>query len=553
MQLNTDLRLHPQRLSLGKAELLTDAITLPFTDIDSRLGFYALGATELEKRQLRSSMKNYLGRLNANPHIPLKFRLKVLARFEQELDLFDAEMTAAVLNAHKVGVALVQEAARHDASYFPTLIDMISNAIELAIKLQRIDLEHYRAPAVIVTRQFFELAKLALEVSTRLDTSAPCTAAKITRLHKSICNHEFLRSVDFFSHNRAQQAMIWHELQYHIQTVQAYFYHKDQVLLQRSKITMLINLNRPHESAQTIRAAMPNAQHIRRAPFNCIAMPLDHFITRLGKGIRSVKEVLGNQQQQQALHTEDALKSTMIGGKAILLAMKTEKRHHPRQSQSTIKIHLNKHLAQSMISAFSMQTSSMQASPNEPPTDTCRTWNIVDINAHGACLERLHIKPQNSERHDELANYLGEMIGLNWHFGEPGEQHMAKLFPAIKPPALAFIRWVKEHKAGEQRIGISFFHQHALENHPDQATRAFQMAKAVILGGSNDLQEKRTWPIMIQPNSTSYFAIFPDSKIYKNMSFSLVQDQHSQYYTVQSIIVTGANYTRCDIIPAKSS
>jgi len=39
-ELDTDLRLHPQKLELGKAELLTDALTLPFTDIEKRLSQY---------------------------------------------------------------------------------------------------------------------------------------------------------------------------------------------------------------------------------------------------------------------------------------------------------------------------------------------------------------------------------------------------------------------------------------------------------------------------------------------------------------------------------
>ena len=36
-ELDSDLRLHPQRLELGKAELLTDALRLPFVDIERQL------------------------------------------------------------------------------------------------------------------------------------------------------------------------------------------------------------------------------------------------------------------------------------------------------------------------------------------------------------------------------------------------------------------------------------------------------------------------------------------------------------------------------------
>jgi len=96
-ELDTDLRLHPQKLELGKAELLTDALTLPFTDIEKRLSQYVSGSSKDEKILLQKSIKSYLAKLNSNPLIPLHYRLKVLGRFERELELFDAEMTAAVL------------------------------------------------------------------------------------------------------------------------------------------------------------------------------------------------------------------------------------------------------------------------------------------------------------------------------------------------------------------------------------------------------------------------------------------------------------------------
>ncbi|MDQ6969470.1 MAG: hypothetical protein Q9M16_03050 [Mariprofundus sp.] len=552
MQLDTDLRLHPRRLNLGRAELLSDALTLPFTDIDSRLGHYVLGATTDEKRQLRRSMKNYLGRLNANPHIPLKFRLKVLNRFEQELDLFDADMTAAVLNAHKIGVALVQEAARLDQKYFPHLVDMISHAIELAIKLLRIDLEHYRPPAIIVTRQFFELAKLGLEISTQLD---PAHADKTARLQQAVCKHEFLRRLDFFKHDQAHQQMIWHELQYHIKAIQACFYRKGQHIASANRITLFINLNRPHENGQLIQ---PSKQ--QQAAFDCIAMPLDAFIARLGKGIRSVKQVLDDQQQQhKALHTEDALNSTMIGGIAILLALKSEKRHQARQSQKNIKVQLLENLCSSIIKAFPTPQDNNTDADNDVPA----SWTVVDITADGMCLERIHSATQRpqpgSEKSGEqsdrqsagqIGELLGKMVGLHWSFAATDDSNTppsAQQSETI-PARLGFIRWVKEHKSGEQRIGIAFF-----QPRPAQQ-QAFILAKAIVLGGNQGLQQKRTWPILIKPQKTSHIAIFPDRNIYKNMSFMVLQDDHHhQPFKVRQIMIAGANYTRCEIIPAKSS
>ena len=52
-ELDTDLRLHPQRLELGKAELLTDALRLPFVDIDKQLTRYIAGADTASAEALR--------------------------------------------------------------------------------------------------------------------------------------------------------------------------------------------------------------------------------------------------------------------------------------------------------------------------------------------------------------------------------------------------------------------------------------------------------------------------------------------------------------------
>ncbi|HID36218.1 MAG TPA: hypothetical protein EYP39_02400, partial [Ghiorsea sp.] len=158
--LEANLRLHPQQIELGQAEMLTDALLSKFDDLEQRLNTYIAGASGGEK--LRKGMQSYLSRLNANPLIPLHFRLKVLKRFEGQLDLFDAEMTAAILNAHKIGIDMVQKEAQSEAGYYPILVDMISHAIELAGRLMRDGLAEYQSAAIITIRQVFDLMRLGM-------------------------------------------------------------------------------------------------------------------------------------------------------------------------------------------------------------------------------------------------------------------------------------------------------------------------------------------------------------------------------------------------------
>ncbi len=531
LRLDTELRLLPQQLSLGKAELLTDALILPFTDIEHRLGHYALSSSDTEMKQLTRRMKNYLGRLNANPHIPLKFRLDVLNRFEQALDLFDAEMTAAILNAHKIGVILVQDAARRQPDYYPALVDMIANAIELAVQLLRMDMAQYRAPAVIVTRQFFDLARLGLDVSQAMGDAAP---SKTSRLYKAVSNHEILRKIDFFAHPRSRQQQIWQELQCHIGVLRPHLYCAGDTpagadIHHDSASWLLINLNRPNDAAQIIRR-LPNP-----VVYDCIVINLDKLTERLNKAIHSVEAVLLDpHMQKKALHTEQALESALIGGQAMLAAFRDEKRTAERTLHAEARVQIHFNVAKAFIKAFT-STASRHASHKPAKWDQAKAWNLIDFNQAGICLERMH-----AEATSELP---GHLVGLDWQYGEHSLQRAFIAWKAgmdkknLPAPALGFIRWAKTMKAGEQRIGIEFFA-------PD-----FQLARATITGGDAAMHDKRTWPVLIQAGSTPHM-IFPATKVYKHMTFKLLLGQQQAYFKIRSVLETGQNYSLCDIMRA---
>ncbi|MDQ6988321.1 MAG: hypothetical protein Q9M19_00440, partial [Mariprofundaceae bacterium] len=220
--LEASLRLHPKKVELGQAELLTDALLHPFDDLDRRLNMHISGAKGGEK--LRKGMQAYLSRLNSNPMIPLHFRLKVLKRFEEQLDLFDAEMTAAVLNAHKIGIDMVQKEALEEPAYYRILVDMVSHAIELAGRLMRDTLGSYEPPAVITIRQVFDLMRLGMIVLPELSENAQ---KEKKRLHLSIVRYELLRNLDFYSKTVLQQAMMLDELNHHIKILSPSYLPKE--------------------------------------------------------------------------------------------------------------------------------------------------------------------------------------------------------------------------------------------------------------------------------------------------------------------------------------
>lgn len=511
-ELDTDLRLNPTKLELGKAELLTDALTLPFTDIESRLNQYAIGTSEPEKLMLQKSMKSYLAKLNSNPLIPLSFRLKVLSRFEEELELFDSEMTAAVLNAHKIGVDLVQKAARTQPSYLRILVDMVTNALNLAVKMLRISLENYRAPAVIAVRQAFDLMRLGLAVIPALPADA---TSERDKLFKAVCNHEFLRMLDFFGKSHAEQKMTWQELQHHIGILKPVYYRKGEPPENTSgnDTYFVTNTARPNDPAH-VETKLP-----QRFLTDAIVIPMDEFIDRMVTAINRVETVLKNPNlQQNDLHTEEALHTTIIGGNAILNTLRSKERKFKRDDYAGTRVILEWNAAKALAEAHSaIVLNNYEYAPSE--RIGAQAWSVINISQTGVGLERISDVPYEQS--------VGALIGLNW-------------VPHKNEPMLGMIRWIKEPKPGEQRMGIEFFHHH------------FKLYKGVMIGGgTEDMAMTRSWPVLVKPGKPTHTAVFPDCRIFRNMTFLLTYDNKSAHFQVVEIINSGPNYTLCKILPAK--
>jgi len=508
-ELDTDLRLHAQKLDLGKAELLTDALTLPFTDIEQRLNQYVVGVSAAETEFLRKSMKNYLARLNSNPLIPLHFRLKVLNRFEEELELFDAEMTAAVLNAHKIGVEMVQKAARGQPSYYQILVEMVASAIELAVRLLRHTLERYMSPSVLATRQVFELARLGLSVVPVLKEEAD---KEKLRLFQTISNHEILRSLDFYGKSVEKQKMIWEELQHHVGLLRPRLCRKDDKVPDFKEQTLLVtSLARPNDAAKVMDKLPSTLMN------DCIVIPLGEYVDRLIVAINRVERVLQSPElQKNDLHTEHSLWTTIVGGNAMLDAMRTKERQSQRRDISGTRVILN----WDIIKSFQDYNAKLILNEYEfAPSEAinAKAWSITNLSNQGVGLERVENEP--------LSKNVGSMVGISWipHRGEP---------------MLGFVRWIKQPKSGEQRMGIEFFHDH------------YKLVRGALIGTGEEGTRMRSWPLLIKPGKQHHFAMFPDPKIFKNMVFAISADGKSTHLKVKEVIDAGQNYSLCTVIRA---
>ncbi|MDX8405133.1 MAG: hypothetical protein R8K50_03185 [Mariprofundus sp.] len=529
LELDQPLRLLPQLPDLGTAALLTDALVLPFTDIENRLARLALGTSEADASAIRSSMKAYLGRLNSNAHIPLKFRLKVLSRFEQDLSLFDGEMTAAVLNAHKIAVLLVRDKARDQPSYYQILIDMVANAIELSVNLLRLSLSQYRTQSILATRQFFDLARLGLDVAAG---SSQSEATMTARLHLAICNHELLRCMDFFSTTPSMQERIWLELQHHIEVLRACYCPQDSALPgDIDGAVLLINLNRPN-NAGTVCLKLNET-----LPYDAILIPIKIFHDRLQMAADHATHIIEQpSMQKQALHTEQELENTRLGCTQLLRALTAKERVCERKDQAKIRIALQVNAVKAIQKAFAVEDSEWLAPPANQQSEDKMLWHIANLHANGICLERIDS--------DKTPQIVGALVGLDWLLPEempdlPFNQENPKLIPKHK--YLGIVRWLKIVKHGEQRLGIEFIHD------------GFQLATAMMQGGGYDAEQIRTWPVLLRLQPGKRSMLLPQTGIYRNMTLMLSLGSKQAHFKVSAVEQAALNYSSCLIVPANAT
>ncbi|MFQ5355881.1 MAG: hypothetical protein ACE5DY_05245 [Mariprofundaceae bacterium] len=501
LELETDLRLHTQRLELGKAELITDAITLPFIDLEKQLHRHRTNRSPEAIKELRYSMKAYLSRLNANPLLPLQFRLKVLNRFERELDLFDAQTTAAILNSYKIAVEMLQEAARTEPEYYPSLMDITATALELAIQLLRYDLEAYRSSAIITIRQVFSLTRLGLGVLPALPGGSEDACS---RFQKAVSVYELSRALNFFQKSVSEQKIMSSLLEEHAKDLHPYLcLHHGHPPSMPGKVFLVSKLSKPNETPR-ISSTLPETFST-----DAIVIPVDAFLASLVKNVKKSKRLLDNSDlQKEDMHTEDALRITMTGSSSILNALSIKKRASRYEYRKT-RAYLEWDLERIFIeSQGTLSMDGYEFAPFEWSSQDA--WWVTDISKTGVGLER-------TSSH-KLSDRVGSMVGLKWpkHKGEP---------------ELGFIRWFREPKTGEQRLGIEFL----------QGKQ--RLMKASLAGGTMEpMYDLAPWHVIAEQAIHSLRVLSPEKDIFEGTVLNISNADQENQYKVSHIIQTGPNY-----------
>jgi len=487
---------------LGRASLLTDAITRPFTDIEHRLSRHWGARSEHDAERLRFGMKAYLSLLNASPMIPLKFRLKVLKRFENELDLFDDQLAAALLNAYQIATEMLQSAAARDPGYYPALIDVAANAMQMAIQFFRLTLETYQSPGIIATRRIFNLERLGLGTLQAKPEGLEEARAHLQHL---VARYELLRALDFFGKPPSEQKIIWQLLQKDGGELQPRFYRHQDAPPSRlpGKLFLLSNLSRPDQA--------PYVTHRpEKFPGDAILIPVSRFLSHLAEEYKKSKILLRDKDlQRKIMRTEDELHLTMTGSGLILNDLRIKERARRYQYRET-RVYINGNLHRAFAGTEDTgNISRYTLAPFELNADN--TWLIDDISKTGLGLTR------HSSSHVDIE--VGAMAGLKWphHKGEP---------------ELGFIRWFREPRQDEQRMGIEFLQGN------------FRLIKASLTGAGliTSLKMIPPWPVIAERRLDSLRVFSPEKNISTGKILNFSNTDHPGPYKVHHIIRTGPNY-----------
>ncbi len=429
-ELERDLRLHPQKLELGKMELLTDSIRLKFATIENRLREYVMAPDARLRDELRAMIKRYLAVINANPLFPLHFRLKVLGALERHLDLFDAEMTSQVLNAHKIGIQLVQREARKRPEYRGVLVDLIANALELAEQLLFDTLRQHRAPHVIAMRQALDLMRLGLLIAPTVGES--CSEG-VHRLRTAVAAHELLRCMDMYARSDEQQQMIRQELRRYCERVTPELYARGRALPAAANVYLLSSITQPHLPPMKMTRLPGKAEH------DVIVMPLDALLAGINRDLKLARKVRqtginGRREEHgKLLMTEKRYRQIMQGTAVIRHSLQSISRRNARHRVEGARALIETNMSE----AFDRFSTAGPGLSDEMLTDAEKrqAWSVVNISEGGAALQRL------GQSWGDIR--CGALIGIRWvgqRIGSP----------------LAIVRWFRESKPGEQSLGIEF-------------------------------------------------------------------------------------------------
>ncbi|MDX8408283.1 MAG: hypothetical protein R8L58_07850, partial [Mariprofundaceae bacterium] len=440
--------------------------------------------------------------INANPFFPLAFRLKVLAALEKHLDLFDVEITAQVLNAHKIGIQLVQREARQKPEYRAPLINLVANALELAEQLLFDILRQHRAPHVIAMRQALDLMRLGLLIAPTVGEEA---SEDIHRLNSVVAAHELLRCMDLYARTDEQQRLVRQELKRYAERVAPVLYGSGKPLPSGANVYLVTSTTQPHMPPTKL-TRLPDV-----AESDMLVMPLDAFLAGINRDLNLAKRVVEmGPGKGKLLMTERRFKEISQGTAVIRRSLQSVSRKNARHRVEGVRALLDVHPGEA-FDHFSDHGPCL-ADNMLNDAEKRQAWSVVNVSETGAALQRM------GNNWQDIA--CGALIGVRWIAERVGS-------------GLALVRWFRESKPGEQSIGIEFVGGKL------QATRG-------MLVGDQSAPMSRRCSLLYDPAEPKR-VWFPYAKMETGNKLIYLFEGEGIRCHVAKVLRSGPNFTCCEL------
>ncbi|MDQ6962097.1 MAG: hypothetical protein Q9M28_06150 [Mariprofundaceae bacterium] len=495
---------------VGAIEALTDAVVVLFQNIDKQLARYLQTYDEAEKADLHKSMQRFLGRINSNPLIPLSFRLKVLHTFSKEISFLDVQLTQSILNAYKVAILLVRDAAENRTEFLLVLARLCGEAITLAMRVTRLNFENYLEPGIQITRQVHELTRLGLAAIG----SAQGGEAKGRKLrmviHEGLAWYEIMRISNFYGLTPEGQNIVYTSLKPYIKHITSEYCQGQEKVHSQPKHVYLVSAvggrqNRPQWMTELEVTANTDR----------VILDITSLLPVLKRQLNDVEEHLKNhKRQQEEIRTEKELYMTHTVTKHLMTSLHKVKRKHERESVKKGNV--------TLVGSFNIGLQLPQDSTRIPilpashkgENTIASNWQAFNISPSGVALQT-----------DEILNMpnVTSLVRLVWT-NDKGE---AK-------PQWGEVRWRRHLAFGNRRhLGIRFL------------PRNLSIWRIQVVGGDSDKQHM----VLGMPLKKENRLVVWSNNTQLGIGSVLLIEISRQLYTckVMGIVQRGDNFVTCHL------
>ena len=429
---------------LDNLGILAERFSRPYEEIKQLLADYQSQTKNEIDLQLIKTIKSYLKKLNADSHVPLDFRLKVMALLTEHMEILDDRLLPDVLNSYRAAIEALYGYALNDREHAPSLAELAAMAMTLSTRILRKNACQYKRPSLINVRKTLELAKLSLELIRKFHLEGTDGASI---LRQQIALHEIIRSMRTRAMTVKDQEIVFDALyeqmqEEHLLDVRFIPGNSHMEIFGFALITDVQKANLlPRKSLRINETTTEDS----------IICELDLLITKMIEEMKSSQSLMGKSSSRyhdDYAFINERLNRAIVSGLAMIDLMREKKRSYERKPPNPpVYIQIEDDVGEALNSLISNKQSSSFILQNATTGETS-VWLTVDASEGGYCLEKL---PSEVSAYSSFeVSDLVYITALTRSDNKVGTKEWKQL-----DQSLCTVCWYEQDENNVARIGLS--------------------------------------------------------------------------------------------------